>query len=133
MSYLRQKSEFNITAAQFLIEKNLYAPSIHCSYYSCLQLLKVVVKEFIGINYDDQESEISSGKSNSHKYVIDKVLNEIRIKNRFEYIDMRRNITDLKTFREKSDYYNIEIDISKSQNAFERATEIRNYLTKQLL
>lgn len=133
MSYLRQKSEFNITAAQFLIEKNLYAPSIHCSYYSCLQLLKVVVKEFIGINYDDQESEILSGNSSSHRYVIDKVLDEIKIKNRFEYLDMRRNITDLKLFRERSDYCDIEIDISKSQNAFKRATEIRDYLTKQLL
>ena len=36
---LKNKSEINSDAAKLLHDKNYYAPSIHCSYYSCLQLM----------------------------------------------------------------------------------------------
>lgn len=133
MSYLRQKSEFNITAAQYLIDENIDAPSIHCSYFSCFQLLKVVLKEFLKIDYNQQEKEIKDSYLNSHKYVIKKVLNEIRQDSELRYVDMRRIIYDLKTLREKADYRDIRIDNLTSLQAYNMAMEIRTYLTKKML
>ncbi|MDY0280344.1 MAG: hypothetical protein RBR35_07270 [Salinivirgaceae bacterium] len=53
MSYLRQKSEFNLDAAKLLQSNSLFAPSVHCSYYSCLQLLKATIIEFFGVSYEE--------------------------------------------------------------------------------
>lgn len=59
MSKLKAKAEFNIDAAQLLIDKSLYAPSVHCSYYSCFQLMKYTMKEIFGITYDELAQRVS--------------------------------------------------------------------------
>ena len=62
MTKLKQKSEFNFDAAKVLIDTNLYAPSVHCSYYSCFQLMKFALKDFCGINYDELYQRIGNSK-----------------------------------------------------------------------
>jgi len=133
MSHLKNKSEFNITAAQFLIDRNLYAPSIHCSYYSCFQLLKVILKEFIGIDYNQQERAIRMGQQNSHSYVITNVLNVVHDKNRLAYPEISRKIKNLRLLREKADYRDIQIDQSTSLDAYNTAKEVLSYLNKKML
>lgn len=129
MSKLRQKSDFNINSAEYLIASAFYAPSVHCSYYSCFQLLKYTIKEFFGIDYDTLATNISNSQYNTHKYVINYVTDELTgFVGIEESRKFKRTINDLKLFREESDYENIEINLDKGEAALRKAKEIRQYL-----
>jgi len=129
MSKLKEKSEFNINAAELLIANAYFAPSIHCSYYSCFQLLKFTIKNFNNIDYDILASNISSSRKNTHQFVIDYIARElIEYAGREESRKFKLKIKDLKQFREESDYDNIEIGKDKGETALRKAKEIRNYL-----
>jgi uncharacterized protein (UPF0332 family) len=130
MSKLKEKSEFNIAAAELLLEKDYYAPSLHCSYYSCFQLIKFTIKDFFGTDYETLSSNISSSKKNTHQYIIDYISNElINFTDTKTGRDFKRKIKDLKQFRQESDYDDMEITIEKGNAAYLQAVEIRTYLT----
>jgi hypothetical protein len=132
MSYLKEKSNFNIDAAEFLQNKSLFAPSVHCSYYSCLQLMKVAINEFFEISFEDLDNEIQNAKEktngNTHTYIIKKIGDNIRNISKEKHRNFDRNIKDLKSFRIKSDYENYQITTSESIKAFNIAKEIRAQL-----
>jgi uncharacterized protein (UPF0332 family) len=129
MSYLRQKSDFNLDAAKELISKEIYAPSVHCSYYSCFQLMKFSINDFFGITYKEQSSTIASTKQSSHQYVINYILKELKeFDTRSEVQKLSRKIKDLKQYRVDSDYEDIEVNIEKGELALSIAEEIRMYL-----
>lgn len=131
MSKIRQKSEFNIDAAERLLKDAVYAPSVHCSYYSCFQLLKFTIKDFFGIDYDTQSENIASSNQNTHQYVLNYVSSELRNLAGFEKSrDFKRTFKDLKQFRLESDYENIEIGSEKGNGALDKAKEIRTYIIK---
>ncbi|HKJ80958.1 MAG TPA: hypothetical protein VJ954_02960 [Ignavibacteriaceae bacterium] len=132
MSKLREKSEFNIDAAQLLIDNYLYAPSVHCSYYSCFQLMKFTMNNYFGINYDELRQRISvSTSGGTHSYVTHFFNKEVRSKSGiFDYSDFSRKIKDLKEFRESSDYDDVEITIDKSTKALQYATDIRQHIQR---
>ncbi len=129
MSKLKQKSEFNIDAAKLLIKEAYYAPSVHCSYYSCFQLMKFTIKDFSGIDYETQSVNISTTGQHTHQYIINFISDELK---KFVGIEesriFKRTIKDLKQFREESDYENIEVSYDKGQTALDKANEIRQYL-----
>ena len=131
MSKLRQKSDFNIDAASALLEQSLFAPSVHCSYYSCFQLLKYTIKDFFGVDYETQAVNISMTKQKTHQYVVNYITNElISLTSIIESRDFKRKINDLKQFRVESDYENIEVNSEKGNEAFNKANEIRSYIIK---
>lgn len=118
-------------AAKALLEQNLFAPSVHCSYYSCFQLLKYTIKDFFDVDYETQAVNISSSKQNTHQYVVNYITNELKsLSDIFESRDFKRKINDLKQFRVESDYENVEVDYNKGNDAMNRATEIRSYIIK---
>ena len=100
MSILKEKSLFNITAAQLLNDNNLFAPSVHCSYYSCLQLMKAAMLEFKGISLKDLESEITNAKNtknlNSHSYIIKEICDLLRNDSKADHSSFERKIIQLK-------------------------------------
>ena len=129
MSKLRQKSDFNLDAAKVLLEQNLFAPSVHCSYYSCFQLLKYTIHDFFGEDYEKQANNISTTKQKTHQYVINYITNKLKtLAGSQESRDFKRKINDLKQFRIESDYENIEVSFDKGNNAYEKAKEIRLYI-----
>lgn len=131
MSKLRQKSDFNIIAANTLLKQNLFAPSVHCSYYSCFQLLKYTIKEFFGVDYEAQAIKISATKLKTHQYVVNYISNElITFVGKEESRKFKRTIKDLKQFRVESDYENIEVNSEKGNKAYNKANEIRSYIIK---
>ncbi|MDD2636323.1 MAG: HEPN domain-containing protein [Bacteroidales bacterium] len=131
MSRLKEKSNFNIDAANALLKQESYAPSVHCSYYSCFQLLKYTIKHFYGIDYETQAVNRRFVQQKSHQYVINYITNELK-----EYVgfpkaqEFKRKIKDLKQFREESDYEDIEINCEKGNNAYNRAKDMRIYIIK---
>lgn len=122
MSFLNNKSEFNLDGAQLLIDNNLYAPSIHCSYYSVFQKLKYKYVLKKNISYDDLAQMIISDSRNTHKYVIEEFCNFIQ--DRYKKRELRNKINDLKAFRVESDYEDLEINYDKSNLALTKSKEI---------
>lgn len=131
MSKLKQKSNFNIDAATALLEQHLFAPSVHCSYYSCFQLLKYTIKVFFSIDYEKQAINAIASKQKTHQYVVNYISNELKsLAGIVESRNFKRKVNDLKQFRVESDYENIEVSYDKGNDAFNRAKEIRNYIIK---
>ena len=131
MSRIRQKSDFNIDAAEKLLTLSLFAPSVHCSYYSCFQLMKYALKSFWGLDYSTQAANIVSTGKGTHQYVIDFMSKELKVlAGKEESRKFKRTIKDLRQFRLESDYDNVEIDSDMGSKAFIKAQEIRDYLIK---
>lgn len=129
MSMLKQKSDFNIFAAEILLTKSCFAPSVHCSYYSCFQLLKYTIKDFFGIDYETLASKISLSEQKTHDYVISYITLELKnLAGVEESTKFKRKIKDLKQFRVDSDYEDIEINADKGYLALKKAKEIREYI-----
>lgn len=130
MSKLKTKSEFNFDAAQLLIDNYLYAPSVHCSYYGCFQLMKFTLKDYFGMGYDELNQQVSvNSKGGTHSHITHVFNNEVKKNKGFtDYSEFSRKIKDLKEFRQASDYEDLEITIDKSQKALNYATELKQYI-----
>jgi uncharacterized protein (UPF0332 family) len=131
---LGEKSKFNIDAADYLILKTLYAPSVHCSYYACFQLMKVVLKSFMGITYDQIDRIIANSKMSGnrpiseHAYIKKEILNQIHKFDETKYRDIKNKIDDLYEYRINSDYKNIEILEDDAAKANKKSKEFIDYI-----
>lgn len=136
MSILKEKAEFNKLATGLLYDQSLYAPSIHCAYYSCFQLLKYIIKTRLKIDYSKQEAEINSdSRIKTHSYVRKKILDEISKieKDPRTYSNISNKLKDLQELRVNSDYKNIQIDEEMGSRAMLYSNELRNYFKAKLL
>lgn len=137
MSFIREKAEFNQSAADLLYKNSFYAPSVHCAYYSCFQLLKYIIKAKFKIEYSKQETEIIQSKPpiKSHTYVTKKILDKIQQieKDPLEYRNISTKLKDLQVLRVSSDYKNVQIDEPKSKQAIDYSSELNKYFKKKLL
>ena len=133
MPVLLNKSELNLNAAQYLCRDGHYATVCHPAYYSCLQLMKFKVKDKLKINYEQQEREIGSGKTNSHQYLIDKIAGKIQeTKGLAIAKNFKDNMKELKKLREISDYKEILIDRSTCEKAIRMAIDLRLLISREL-
>ena len=114
---LSQKSEFNAEASKLLIDKSLYAPSVHCAYYAAFQLMKVAMRKFLGIEYNTIDVNVANSKSSEHKYIQREILNVIRNNDRESYRKINNLFNDLFQFRVEADYKNIEVKIDQASKA----------------
>jgi uncharacterized protein (UPF0332 family) len=128
MPELLKKSVQNISAASLLIENELYASSVHCSYYSCFQKLKNVISLAYSCKYEDLEIELrdlnSKLKTNqrlgTHEFFINRKLFDL-IKREKEDHRIINEINDIKSFRTDSDYKNVAISLKKAQDALSKS------------
>lgn len=131
MSRLKEKSNINHESAKVLIDKQYYASSVHCSYYSVFQLLKYLVSFFNGYSYDEISQKTQSSGKGSHVYIKDEILEFVK-GDRSEYRFVKNRIKDLKHFRLQSDYEDIDIDFKKGSDSLRIATELRNYFNEKV-
>lgn len=136
MNELKNKSEINLDSAKLLSKNNYYAPSVHCSYYSVLQLMKYAVCVSIGISYDEQDKEINQLKQHkasakgTHEYLIGKIEEKIHEFDRPNFTSFTRKVKDLKVFRKNSDYEDVSISFEQSRTAIDHATVLREQIKK---
>jgi len=129
MSKLLEKSKFNLDAAELLIKATLYAPSVHCSYYSCFQRIKCIFPEYFNLTYNQIDSTVASSKTSEHNYLIHYLSNQIKQKlGDVEYRNFNNDIKDLKLFRTESDYKEIEVTSDLSNKALKLAKRINSFL-----
>lgn len=126
MSFIKEKSSFNIDSAKELIDRNLYAPSVHCSYYGSFQFMKHTLKTVKKTTFKKIEEDCLTYRGGSHGYITDSILHELRnkITNKSDYARIKRIIKDLKKFRINSDYYNLQILIDDAQKSLDYSEKI---------
>lgn len=133
LGHLKAKSELNFKAAKKLIENELYAPSVHCSYYGAFQFSTSSLANYMDYSYSDLNYEIRCSKKGSHDYIIQEVTSSIRHESD---IYISRNFSnlfkDLKKFRKHSDYDDVSVDSTKSNKAFEISESLVTIIKKYL-
>lgn len=133
MDRIKEKSGFNLDAAELLITKGFHSSSVHCSYYACLQFLKHSLKNFFDFSYDYIEGECVNSRLGTHGYIINATLNAYKSKTDLRtYQDTKRLVNDLKEFRENSDYFNIQISVDDSEKSLKMSREVIHEIKTKL-
>jgi len=85
------------------------------------------------LGQDQREFEATMARQGgkSHRYMWDSIKTAIaERRNRQEEREASRKFKDLKTYREESDYLDIEVDHSKGEKAYAIALELKNIIQK---
>jgi hypothetical protein len=117
MTAFRNKSEINKLAADKLAKEYLFAPTVNCLYYSCLQFTIHLLISKWGFTENNISSEISKSRGGSHSFYIGKSVALIAKKDKFAAINFRRSIGKLKILREDAEYKSAIIDANIHQSA----------------
>ncbi|WP_161971737.1 HEPN domain-containing protein [Flavobacterium silvisoli] len=130
MSFLKEKSTFNLEAAKVLIDDyDNYAPSVHCSYYGAFQFISSTLNK-LGETYEKVSNDIAASKGTSqplasHEYPIKLISDKLSQKADVFYANTVKNkIKELKTFRRISDYDNVQITYEEGKKALALSNEI---------
>lgn len=137
MQGLKNKSEINKEAAKLLHEKDYYAPSVHCSYYSCLQLMKYCLNSHFKLTEKEINTKVSqytiNNKDGSHNFYISFLFKEIKtISTTRESINFNNKINALKKIRTTADYGKEEILYNISNKALTLSGDIIEMIKKHL-
>lgn len=128
MSNIQQKSNEYMIAAQELINKSMFNPSIHCSYYSRLLQMKYILAHYSAnpICYADQNKIGSQG---SHEFILNEIRNRVRdSKKAKEIVDLFRL---LKNRRVKADYEESLFDLDNSLDIKQKSESLDRKLKDQ--
>lgn len=132
MSVFLNKSEQNLNAATKLIELELNASSIHCSYYSCLQRMLYIKTEKLGEQPETLLKRAKAEDTGSHNIITNEIKQAISSKNSnySEQQAFSNTLALLKRNRIEADYQPIEINKSKSSASLELAKKINTILAR---
>ena len=129
------KSNQYLNSAQFLIENEFWCPSVHCSYYACLQLIKQIL--YLKKGRKTVDSDLRN--KYSHVYLIDNIVAlyagtvyhkpELKFFNFLE-IDLNTDLYDLKAKRRTADYDADNISEKDCKSAYTASRDIINMLDK---
>jgi Ran GTPase-activating protein (RanGAP) involved in mRNA processing and transport len=133
MSFLLEKANQNHLAIDFLIDKKLLAPAVHCGYYSCFQKIDYVLKEFYTDERDQLHQKVLGGKGNLHGNTIKEFTSLFRRKfDRSEGFELDDMLKELKEFRKKSDYDDEEITEVQIEKVKQYVTKIHRLIKKHM-
>ncbi len=130
MSVFKDKSLFNIKAADLLLKNAYFAPSVHCSYYSCVQFILHILFDKQQKDPVEFESEKRGRKDGTHGHAIFLMGLQLIKKDYQSYKTFQRLIPELKKLREQSDYKPILINHEMGYDALRKAETINNLLVK---
>jgi uncharacterized protein (UPF0332 family) len=116
MRHLQNKSEINISAAEYLDSNSIYPPVPHCAYYSCYQFMKHIWLNSMNKTENDLVLLTRNTTEGSHEVLINQIVKYLRTKNQ-DVRSFNTEIVSLKKLRHKSDYNNVEIGSEISANA----------------
>jgi len=138
LSFLKEKSKFNLEAAKVLIDDyDNYAPSVHCSYYGTFQFISSTLNR-LGETYEKISNDIAASKGTSqplasHEYPIRLISIKLAAKvDKFYANNVKNKIKDLKTFIRISDYDNVQITYDEGKKALALSNEIISLIKTKL-
>lgn len=129
MSHLSAKAMQNFTAFDLYSDK-FHAPAIHCAYYSCFQKLSAYLKVEQPDGYDTVYSRWEEKKGSIHGGLLALASNTLRTIDRDDAKTFKTMLTDLKTFRVKSDYFDEEVTKGDVEDAKKLLTRINQILKR---
>ncbi|TAL62940.1 MAG: hypothetical protein EPN85_01385 [Bacteroidetes bacterium] len=112
-NFLLKKSDENEQAAVLLEGKTWFAPSVHCSYYSCIQALIYLLMEKrdkkinsaeLKSEFDEWKRSPFNRKGGSHVFYIQTVKYLLKKNGKEDKVKDYNKIFSLQGYREKSDY-----------------------------
>lgn len=127
---LLEKSKESIESAWFLIGEGKNASSIHCSYYSCIQIIRHILLHVHKKTEATIKVESKAFSGGSHEYLIDCVVKDLN-KRGYNTSRLYTNLYLLKRMRTEADYLDINITPVNSNRAFRVADMSRNELITQ--
>jgi len=136
-NFLQTKSANNVKASQMLLKQDLNSPSVHCSYYACVQYMLHILHTKQGMtkeSIDKEQRELSMELSGGfHAWLINKFWALLLGFERGETARLFASyIGELKGLRVKADYENIEISAKKAKQAYETSEKIIKILKEKL-
>ena len=137
MGVLKEKSDQNVASASTLISSDAYSSSVHCSYYSCIQLMLDIFHDHLLIDKKALDTEFGKYKDEAdseigfHNFYINKIRLEFlqRNKNFEEVQDLYGLLTQLKQKRVDADYTEKIIGKKDSEKALTKARRVIEYLS----
>lgn len=125
MSILENKSNENQAAGLILINQNHFSSSVHCSYYSCIQLMKHILLFSEEKTEEELFSMQKSASQNLHEFLINYFIRQLRENNVYSlYRDSIGKLGELKVLRNNSDYTETIIDETKARRASDLSLKI---------
>lgn len=137
MGVLKDKSELSFKTAGFLIQEKYYNPSIHCSYYSCIQLMLDFFHEKLKISEKALESEARNFMNTNHKghhmFYFKKMRDSLVAKGAtpLEINSWHNDLSQLKEKREQSDYSRITCVPTEASLAKGKAKSVRDLINEK--
>jgi uncharacterized protein (UPF0332 family) len=132
MSILKQKSDINLMAAELLHNNSLYPSVVHCSYYSCFQLMKHLWLGKMGKTEEDLKTANNNTTEGSHEVLINKIIAYLKNSTSADSRTFQSNIGQLKKLRKKADYESVQIDVSVSKDSIDLSKATSGILKKCL-
>jgi len=129
MSFLLAKSQENYHAISFLIDKECFAPAVHCGYYSCIQKIVYILKEYFTKEYNLGIESLKGGHGGRHKFYIDELSGRFS-KDRGERRRLKTLLLQLRDYRIEADYHDTEITKDKVNKAHDYVKEIQRLIKK---
>jgi hypothetical protein len=115
---LKEKSINNIESADLLVKKGYFDASVHCSYYGCLQLIKLVLNVQGRIGFDTQRQESHDAREGSHSYYLSKFKSVFKGGELKTEVQTQTNeINKLRELRVQADYDPEKVDPGKCSTA----------------
>ena len=137
MSELLKKASSNYSAAELLIENKIYPPSIHCAYYSCLQIILFLINSKLEGSWQSYQDSLDAAKvlnkekpESLHNQYITFIKEDIKKTNRTTQRLFSAGIGVLKKYRNVSDYKDKEIADDIAEESLDLATKIHLQLYK---
>lgn len=136
MTILQTKSLISIESATILHDKMYYSSSVHCSYYSCVQLMKHILLHVLNKTEGDLKDKMDEYnrdnpkfKMGSHEFYIGAIATHLKT-NKLDVVTFTSKIFKLKKDRTDADYLELAIDYDTSRYAIEKATAINKILNQ---
>jgi hypothetical protein len=145
MGVLKDKSIQSLKSANALIKQNLYSSSIHCAYYSCIQLILDIFYEDLELTEEQLEEEFSDFKrekryydsgdeSGRHNFYINKIIRELYDRAQCQEDDDQATevmnfLNTIKKKRVDADYKRVLIGAKEGEKTEQRAKLILDVLS----
>lgn len=140
MSTLKEKSETNLQAALKLTEiEAVCLASVHCSYYSCYQLLTYYLEMTLNLSPEKRlmkfneylnETGSHTRKLGSHEFWINEFFCDYKQKKAMDASIVHNNLRILKKARQKADYTDEEFSKKVTDDLYEIAKSVRKMIIK---
>ena len=127
MKILLDKSKYSLQASEFLKNEELFASSVHCAYYSCIQLMRHILFNFLNKDENDFDNSQSNNKAGSHQNLLNTIIYNF-YSNNINANSLKNDFKDIKDLRKNADYKQIVILEKDCKNALNLALKINNTL-----